>query len=192
MAGNQQQHGDTELADIVRHFPRARVLVVGDVILDRYVTGAVSRLSPEAPIPVLRPDDRRATLGGSANVALNVATLGGHAILVGVIGADQAGADIEQLLAAHTTMESGLVTAAGRPTTAKTRFMAGSHQLLRLDEEVATPLDPAAVAAVLAKIDAALPRVDIVVLSDYAKGVLCDAVLEAALAMAAKIGRAHV
>jgi D-beta-D-heptose 7-phosphate kinase/D-beta-D-heptose 1-phosphate adenosyltransferase len=189
MAGNHQQHGDTELAGIVRHFPRARVLVVGDVILDRYITGAVSRLSPEAPIPVLRPDDRRATLGGSANVALNVATLGGHAILVGVVGADDAGAEIERLLAVSPNMESALAIAAGRPTTSKTRFMAGSHQLLRLDEEVATPLDDITAAAVLAKIEAALPRTDIVVLSDYAKGVLCDAVLEAALAMAARAGR---
>jgi D-beta-D-heptose 7-phosphate kinase/D-beta-D-heptose 1-phosphate adenosyltransferase len=189
MTGNHQQHGDTELADIVRHFPRARVLVVGDVILDRYVTGAVSRLSPEAPIPVLRPDDRRATLGGSANVALNAATLGGHAVLVGVIGEDLAGAEIESLLAVSPNIESSLVVAKGRPTTAKTRFMAGSHQLLRLDEEVATPLDPATAAAVLTKIEAALPHTDIVVLSDYAKGVLCDTVLEATLAMAARAGR---
>jgi D-beta-D-heptose 7-phosphate kinase/D-beta-D-heptose 1-phosphate adenosyltransferase len=189
MTGNQQQHGDTELADIVRHFTQARVLVVGDVILDRYVTGAVSRLSPEAPIPVLRPDNRRATLGGSANVALNVATLGGHAILVGVIGDDESGREIERLLAGSPDMESALVVVKDRPTTAKTRFMAGSHQLLRLDEEVAFPIEGAAAAAVLEKIEAALPRADIVVLSDYAKGVLSDRVLEAILAMAARAGR---
>jgi D-beta-D-heptose 7-phosphate kinase/D-beta-D-heptose 1-phosphate adenosyltransferase len=183
------QHGDTELAAIVRHFPQARVLVVGDVILDRYVAGAVSRLSPEAPIPVLRPANRRATLGGSANVALNVATLGGHAILVGVVGADESGAEIARLLALSPDTESALVVAKDRPTTAKTRFMAGSHQLLRLDEEMAGPLDPETAAAVLAQIEAALLRTDIVVLSDYAKGVLCDGVLEQALAMAAKAGR---
>ena len=180
---------DTELAGIVRHFPNARVLVIGDVILDRYVMGAVSRLSPEAPIPVLRPDARRATLGGAANVALNVATLGGHAILVGVIGDDAAGAEIEALLGASPDTESALVVAKERPTTAKTRFMTGSHQILRLDEETAAGLDSATAATVLARIEAALPRTDIVVLSDYAKGVLCDAVLEGALALAARAGR---
>ena len=189
MTGTRHHHGDTELADIVRHFPQARVLVVGDIILDRYVVGAVSRLSPEAPIPVLRPDNRRATLGGSANVALNVATLGGHAILVGVVGADEAGAEIARLLDLSPDTESALVVVKNRPTTAKTRFMAGSHQLLRLDEEMAGPLDAETAAAVLAQIEAALPRTDIVVLSDYAKGVLCDAVLEQALAMATKAGR---
>ena len=182
-------HPDTELAAIVRHFPNARVLVVGDVILDRYVVGAVSRLSPEAPIPVLRPHARRATLGGSANVALNVATLGGHAILVGVVGDDDAGAEIERLLGESPDTESAMVVAKGRPTTAKTRFMAGSHQLLRLDEETAAPLDATAAAAVLAQVEAALPRSDIVVLSDYAKGVLCDGVLGPVLAMAARAGR---
>ena len=191
MTGNQQ-HGDTELADIVRHFTQARVLVVGDVILDRYVTGAVSRLSPEAPIPVLRPDNRRATLGGSANVALNVATLGGHAILVGVIGDDEPGREIERLLAGSPDTESALVVVKDRPTTAKTRFMAGSHQLLRLDEEVASPIEGATAAAVLEKIEEALPRANIVVLSDYAKGVLSDRVLEAILAMAARAGRTVV
>ena len=180
---------DIELADIVRHFPNARVLVVGDVILDRYVVGAVSRMSPEAPIPVLRPNARRAALGGAANVALNIATLGGHAVLVGVIGDDEAGAATAALLAGADGTDSALVVAPGRPTTAKTRFMAGAHQLLRLDEETSAPLDPVTAAAVLARIEAALPHTDIVVLSDYAKGVLCDAVLPAALALAARAGK---
>ena len=180
---------DIALADIVRHFPNARVLVVGDVILDRYVVGAVSRMSPEAPIAVLRPNARRSTLGGSANVALNVATLGGHAILIGVVGSDDAGAEIEHLLAESPDTESALVVAKGRPTTAKTRFMAGSHQLLRLDEETSAPLDPATADAVMVRIKQALPNADIVVLSDYAKGVLCDQVLEETLALAIRAGK---
>jgi D-beta-D-heptose 7-phosphate kinase/D-beta-D-heptose 1-phosphate adenosyltransferase len=180
---------DIELADIVRHFSRARVLVVGDVILDRYVVGGVSRLSPEAPIPVLRPATRRATLGGAANVALNIATLGGHAILVGVTGDDDAGSAIKTLLAESDGIEAALVVDPGRPTTAKTRFMAGSHQLLRLDEETSGALDAATAAVVLARIEQALPHADIIVLSDYAKGVLCDAVLAGTLALAARFGR---
>src|ERR1700753_1443026 len=86
--GRAAPPSDSELAGIVRNFHAARVLVIGDVILDRYITGAVQRLSPEAPIPVLRPANDRCTLGGAANVALNIATLGGGATLIGVIGND--------------------------------------------------------------------------------------------------------
>jgi D-beta-D-heptose 7-phosphate kinase/D-beta-D-heptose 1-phosphate adenosyltransferase len=180
---------DIELADLVRQFPSARVLVVGDIILDRYVTGAAGRLSPEAPIPVLRPQNRRATLGGAANVALNITTLGGHAILAGVVGDDAAGAEIAGLLGATQGLQPCLVTAPGRPTTAKTRFMAGAHQLLRLDEEVTDKLPEPAAAALLAHVGSALGTCDIVVLSDYAKGVLCDEVLQAIIEQARAAGR---
>src|ERR1700710_3155176 len=120
---------DVELAAIVRNFHAARVLVIGDIILDRYVTGAVHRLSPEAPIPVLRPADQRATLGGAANVALNIATLGGRAILIGVIATDGVGDEVERLVRTTPGIPSALVRIADRPTTSKTRFMTGSHQL---------------------------------------------------------------
>ena len=147
---------DIELAAIVRNFHAARVLVIGDIILDRYVTGSVHRLSPEAPIPVLRPADQRATLGGAANVALNIATLGGQAVLVGVIGDDAAGDEVEQLVNATPGIVSALVRIDRRPTTRKTRFMTGSHQLLRLDEETTAPLDQAGMAAVMAAVEARL------------------------------------
>ncbi|MFL5282418.1 MAG: D-glycero-beta-D-manno-heptose-7-phosphate kinase [Rhodopila sp.] len=173
---------DTELAAIVRNFHSARVLVIGDIILDRYVTGAVHRLSPEAPIPVLRPGNDRSTLGGAANVALNIATLGGRATLVGVIGNDPAGSTVEQLVADTAGITAALVRVAGRPTTSKTRFMTGSHQLLRLDEETTAPLDADGSAAVMEAVARSLDAADVIVLSDYAKGVLCDGVLDAVLA----------
>ena len=157
-------------------------------MLDRYVSGNAQRLSPEAPIPVLRPSGNRATLGGAANVALNVAALGGKAVLVGVIGDDAAGAEMQQLLAETDAIRAELVIAPHRPTTAKTRFMAGAHQLLRLDEETTEPLDRISEEAVLAGFAAALQQADIVVLSDYAKGVLCDPVLRRALDLAASQG----
>jgi D-beta-D-heptose 7-phosphate kinase/D-beta-D-heptose 1-phosphate adenosyltransferase len=180
---------DTELAAIVRGFQSARVLVIGDIILDRYVTGSVQRLSPEAPIPVLRPMEHRATLGGAANVALNIATLGGHAILIGVVGQDNAAADIDSLIAATPRVRSAVVRVANRPTTAKTRFMTGIHQLLRLDEEITEPLDGPAVAAVLQAVEDSLPSIDVIVLSDYAKGVLCDGVLDVVLTLSARAGK---
>jgi D-beta-D-heptose 7-phosphate kinase / D-beta-D-heptose 1-phosphate adenosyltransferase len=179
---------DAELARIVRNFAAARVLVLGDVMLDRYVSGSASRLSPEAPIPVLRPSMRRATLGGAANVALNVATLGGQATLIGVVGDDAEGAELGRLLAC-SRVSPRLAVAAGRPTTAKTRFMVGHHQLLRLDEETTAPIDDRTAALVLRQFAEALPAADVVVLSDYAKGVLSDAVLRGALAEARSAGR---
>jgi D-beta-D-heptose 7-phosphate kinase/D-beta-D-heptose 1-phosphate adenosyltransferase len=180
---------DTELAAIVRAFPAAKVLVLGDVILDRYVSGQASRLSPEAPIPVLRPRSTHATLGGAANVALNVAMLGGQAWLCGVVGDDPAAAELLALLRDQPRIHGSLVPVPRRPTTAKTRFMVGSHQLMRLDEEVTQPIDHAVAVAVLDRFQAALAEAEVVVLSDYAKGVLSDAVLAEALALAKAAGR---
>jgi len=180
---------DRELAGVVRHFSRARILVVGDVILDRYRIGDARRLSPEAPIPVLRPTRQHDTAGGAANVAMNVVTLGGHAILAGVIGDDDAGKAISRLIGGEIEVQAALVVAAGRQTTSKTRFIAGAHQLLRLDEETTAPLDDATAAALLRQVEDALPGVDVVILSDYAKGVLCDGVLDRLLDMIAAHGK---
>jgi D-beta-D-heptose 7-phosphate kinase / D-beta-D-heptose 1-phosphate adenosyltransferase len=180
---------DIELAAIVRSFHTARILVIGDVILDRYVTGSVQRLSPEAPIPVLRPMENHCTLGGAANVALNIATLGGHAMLVGVIGDDTNGDEITRLAADTDGVSASFVRLPGRPTTCKTRFMTGSHQLLRLDEETTAPLDHAGLEAVLRAVEDNLGSADVIVLSDYAKGVLCDGVLNAILSRTIKAGR---
>jgi D-beta-D-heptose 7-phosphate kinase/D-beta-D-heptose 1-phosphate adenosyltransferase len=180
---------DTQLAAVIRAFASAKVLVLGDVILDRYVSGQANRLSPEAPIPVLRPRRSHATLGGAANVALNVVTLGGQAWLCGVVGDDAAAAETRKLLDGQPRIHAMLATAPGRPTTAKTRFMVGPHQLMRLDEETTAPVDDATAALLLERFDAALAEADVVVLSDYAKGVLCDAVLAEALARAKAAGR---
>src|SRR5205085_12290466 len=121
---------DRELADVVRQFDRARVLVVGDIILDRYRIGDARRLSPEAPIPVLRPTRGHDTPGGAANVAMNIVTLGGHVVLAGVIGDDDAGDAVSRMMHEEARVEPALIVAPGRPTTAKTRFIAGAHQLL--------------------------------------------------------------
>jgi D-beta-D-heptose 7-phosphate kinase/D-beta-D-heptose 1-phosphate adenosyltransferase len=176
---------DRDLAAVVRLFSRSRVLVIGDVILDRYRIGDAHRLSPEAPIPVLRPSRRHDTPGGAANVAMNVVTLGGRAILAGVIGDDDGGAAVAGLLRGNERIENALIVAPDRPTTAKTRFIAGAQQLLRLDEETTEALDEATASALLRRVEAALPSSDVVILSDYAKGVLCDAVLGPLLEMIA-------
>jgi D-beta-D-heptose 7-phosphate kinase/D-beta-D-heptose 1-phosphate adenosyltransferase len=180
---------DRELASLVRHFGAVRVLVIGDVILDRYRMGNAHRLSPEAPIPVLRPTSRYDTAGGAANVAMNVISLGGLAVLAGVIGDDGAGAALGRLLAGQPRLELALITAPGRPTTAKTRFIAGAQQLLRVDEETTEAVPEEIARALLGRVDAMLPGVDVVILSDYAKGVLCDGVLDPLLDLIAARGK---
>ncbi len=189
ISGQIQPPTDIELAAIVRNFHAARVLVIGDIILDRYITGQVHRLSPEAPIPVLRPADDRCTLGGAANVALNIATLGGHAVLVGVVGDDGAGNEVVRLVGSTPGIVAAMVRIPGRPTTSKTRFMTGSHQLLRLDEEVTDALDQDGLTAIMAAVESHIDNADAIVLSDYAKGVLCDGVLDAILTRAAASGK---
>jgi D-beta-D-heptose 7-phosphate kinase / D-beta-D-heptose 1-phosphate adenosyltransferase len=180
---------DRDLAGIVRLFGRARILVIGDVILDRYRIGDAQRLSPEAPIPVLRPRRHHDTLGGAANVAMNVVTLGGHAVLAGVIGDDEAGKTVARLVGEKSSIDNALIVAPDRPTTCKTRFIAGAQQLLRLDEETTAALDTATAEALLRRVDTSLPGTDVVILSDYAKGVLCDAVLDRLLTLIAAHGK---
>jgi D-beta-D-heptose 7-phosphate kinase/D-beta-D-heptose 1-phosphate adenosyltransferase len=178
---------------LARHlagFAGCNVLVLGDVMLDRYVHGDVRRISPEAPIPVLRARTRRSVLGGAGNVAENAVALGGRAILVGLVGDDEAAAEIGAMLAGR--IGDSLVVAPSRPTTVKTRFMSGGHQLLRLDEEQTDPASPEAEANLIAAFRAGLVRADIVVLSDYDKGVLTDAVLREVIALARAAGRAVV
>ena len=190
---NDRRHdhlpSDTDLSAVLRRLDSASVLVLGDIILDRYVIGTAGRLSPEAPIPVLRPTRSHSTLGGAANVALNIASLGGRCVLIGVIGNDAAGQETTDLLARTPAIDASLIVLAGRPTTAKTRFMVGSHQLLRLDEETTAPIDTHTAVALLDKVAAVLDQVDVVVLSDYAKGVLCDAVLADVIRLARGRGK---
>ena len=177
------------LARHLSQFASQTLLVLGDVMLDRYVLGAAERMSPEAPIPVLHVRGRRQTLGGAGNVAQNAAALGGRAILVSVVGNDAPAAEITELLARAPGIDNALVAAPARPTTVKTRFMSGGHQLLRVDEEVVDAIDPALEEALLAAYARALSAASVVVISDYAKGVLTDQVLTRAIAMARDAGR---
>src|SRR6516162_119842 len=182
---------DGTIAGLISRFVGRTVLVLGDVMLDRYVSGEVSRISPEAPIPVLRVTAARASLGGAANVAHNVAALGARAILLGVVGSDDAGAEIGRLAAAAGPgIDARLVAAAHRPTTVKTRFTTGgAHQLLRVDDETTAPLDDKTAAELRRRFARALTESDVVVLSDYAKGVLCDRLLEGVVKLSRRARR---
>ena len=157
---------------------RPRVLIVGDMILDRYQHGETRRISPEAPIPVLAATTEELRLGGCGNVAANLAALGAEVVTVAVVGEDEAAASIRDLLATAGCRADALVVDAERPTIRKTRLVAQNQQLLRIDEEKLGALDGAVDAALLARIEAELAGVDVVVISDYGKGVLTPAVLE--------------
>jgi len=159
------------------------VCIVGDAMLDSYLRGDVDRISPEAPVPVVRVRERRQALGGAANVAQNVSALGAGCDLVAVVGDDIAGTTLREMLASGGMQSRSLVTAA-RPTTTKTRVMARAQQLVRFDEEDDADLDADEVSRVLASIEAALPHATALVFEDYNKGVLVPAVIEGAVAMA--------
>ncbi len=162
---------------IARGFGGGRVLVVGDLMLDVYLWGDVARISPEAPVPIVRLVRRSEVAGGAGNVILNLTGLGLEAVAAGFVGDDEAGGRLRRLLAAEGTDLGGLVSWAGRPTITKTRVIGGHQQMLRLDEEAPTPPSEAEVARLR---DAALGLIDdatrAVVLSDYAKGALPEAV----------------
>jgi D-beta-D-heptose 7-phosphate kinase/D-beta-D-heptose 1-phosphate adenosyltransferase len=174
----------TELdVGLIARLAGVRVLVVGDAMLDEYMEGDAERLCPEAPVPVVRVRGAEARPGGAANLARNAAALGAAVDLVAMVGADPAGAELVTLCRQAGIATGGLVRAERRPTTRKQRVLARGQQVLRLDWEETGPPAPADVRALLERL-AAAPRPDVLVLSDYAKGALGPAVLDAALARA--------
>ena len=168
-----------ELREKVGLFERARVLIVGDVMLDRFIYGRIGRLSPEAPVPVLEHDQESQMLGGAGNVAANVRSLGGVPLLVGMLGSDREAEIVRGLCRDLDISSRCLVDSAVRRTSVKTRFIAYRQQLLRFDVETVTDLAPDDREAILAAFNECADQADIVVLSDYGKGVLCRSVVSA-------------
>lgn len=154
----------------------ATVLVVGDAMLDRYVTGSVDRISPEAPVPVVRVEEDRDAAGGAANVAAGVAALGAGCRLISAVGRDRDAERLADLLDRAGVDPDDLVADADRPTTVKTRVLARHQQMLRVDRESADPLDDSMRERLLDRALAGLERADVVALVDYDKGVLADGV----------------
>ncbi len=174
----------SELAALVPKLSKARVLCVGDVMLDRFVYGSVGRISPEAPVPVLRVERDTAMLGGSGNVVRNLTSLGACIHFATVVGDDPAGKEIESLLAAEEGVEAALIWVPDRQTSIKTRFIAGVQHVLRIDREIAAPLPEPERKAILAAARAAMDDCAIMVLSDYGKGGLAGGVAETLIDMA--------
>ena len=172
----------SQVAQALLQIQKAQVLVVGDLILDEYVLGAASRLSPEAPVPVVEVGEIRLVPGGAANVAKNAARLGAQTLLVGVIGADQDGERLQASLQKQSNLTTQLIVDPDRPTTKKTRVVASGHQVVRFDHEVRRGLSAKVAAQVVAQVERHLAEVQrALVLSDYQKGVLCPEVLRPAI-----------
>lgn len=154
-----------------------RLVVVGDVMLDRYLIGETDRLSPEAPVPVVTIRESRLALGGAANVAANITAIGAACSLVGMVGDDTHGATVRAELAAHRLDDSHLLTLAGRPTTTKTRVVARGQQIVRIDEEQDALVEGTDLAQLAARGIAALDGADALVLEDYNKGALAPGLI---------------
>jgi D-beta-D-heptose 7-phosphate kinase/D-beta-D-heptose 1-phosphate adenosyltransferase len=180
---------ETPLREILKACPGKRVLVIGDVMLDEYLWGAVRRISPEAPVPVVELQRRTYLPGGAANTAANVVGLRGEVTLAGVVGADEAGRQLRLALAERGVEGEGLVVDEGRPTTRKTRVIAHSQQVVRVDQELRAGLSAALQSRLVRFFDQRLPCVDACILSDYAKGLVSAELAGHVIASARAAGR---
>lgn len=163
---------NSKLATHIQRFPQAGVLVIGDLILDHYIWGKVSRISPEAPVPVVHVESESLNLGGAANVYNNILALGGKADLCGLIGSDEGGRRLLQQLGTHRGGRGGVIIDADRPTTRKTRVIAHNQQMVRFDVERRTEIKSGLQRRIIRYVESRLREVSCVVVSDYAKGVV--------------------
>jgi D-beta-D-heptose 7-phosphate kinase/D-beta-D-heptose 1-phosphate adenosyltransferase len=178
-----------ELAQTVECFKDVTILCVGDLMLDCFVYGHVDRISPEAPIPVLRIEREVSMLGGAGNVVRNVIGLGANAEFASVVGSDPPGREVTALVGELDRVEPHLLVERQRQTTMKRRFVAGSQQLLRADLETVAAISDATVDDILRIVEAAIPDCGALVLSDYAKGVLTTRCIQAIISAARRAGK---
>ncbi len=180
---------DAALSDAVRRLGRTSVTVIGDVMLDRYVYGVVDRVSPEAPIPILRVERETAIPGGAGNVVRNLTAFGAAVAFVSVVGDDQAGSDLTGLVGGQPGIEPWMLIEGARTTTVKTRFVSQGQQLLRADREQAEPIGAKLAERLLRIAGDTLAATSVTVLSDYAKGVLAGDIPAQLIALARQAGR---
>ncbi|MEE3624788.1 D-glycero-beta-D-manno-heptose-7-phosphate kinase [Nitrospirillum sp. BR 11752] len=177
------------LSSTVEALAGGRVMVIGDVMLDRFVRGKVGRISPEAPVPVLRNAQEDVMLGGAGNVVRNITALGGQVVFGGVLGGDAAGVRVSQLVAADDQVTSILQVDNQRRTSEKTRFVADGHHLLRSDWDSELAVAADVHAALVTAVAAHVADVDVVILSDYGKGVFTPSVLRQLIELARGAGK---
>jgi D-beta-D-heptose 7-phosphate kinase/D-beta-D-heptose 1-phosphate adenosyltransferase len=182
--------GDSKrLAKIIDFFPKTRILVVGDVMMDHYVWGNVSRISPEAPVPVVNVTRETVLLGAAANVVNNIRALGGEVGICGVIGHDEAGKQLQHLLHAQEIPTDGLIVEPGRSTTIKTRVIAHHQQVVRVDRETREGISRETHRRIFGHVEERAGNgLDAIVISDYCKGVVTKELVRDIVRLARKRG----
>ncbi len=177
-----------DISTIFSKFESLRILVIGDVMIDAYVEGSVTRVSPEAPVPIVNLKNRTRRLGGAANVALNLAALGATPVLTSVIGNDEGGTELLSLMEDAKMTTSGMEQSSDRKTTVKTRVIGNQQQLLRIDDEIIAALTKAEENQVIANVAKHLNDIDAIIFEDYNKGVLTSRVIHEVIKMAREKG----
>lgn len=162
----------TQIRAAIEALKGHKVMIVGDLMLDHYMIGEVERISPEAPVPVVRVERESSLLGGAGNVARNIASLGGKALLVAAVGTDEDGGRLEKLCR-DAKLKTKLIRDPARPTTKKTRIIAANQQVVRVDQELAVPLQQAESDELFAYLQETIGEYPVVILSDYGKGFIC-------------------
>jgi rfaE bifunctional protein kinase chain/domain len=175
-----------DIKKIFDSFNELNVLIIGDVMLDSYIWGAVERISPEAPVPIVNVKKKDFRLGGAANVALNVSSLGAKPILVALIGDDDDGKKLIQRLEEGRISKEGIVVSPHRPTTVKTRIIASHQHVVRVDEESDKVVNAKEESDIMLRIEKLLPSCHVVIFEDYDKGVLNASIIEKTVALAQK------
>lgn len=173
-----------KLIKLIPKFKQQNILVIGDMMVDKFVWGKVSRISPEAPVPVVDVTRETQALGGAGNVAVNLSSLGAKVFITGVVGNDIVGEQLKDDLRARHIFTEKLVVDDARPTSIKTRIIAQHQQVVRVDREVRGNFAPSVVRHLIAMIEETIPQVQAVIISDYGKGVVNPAVLSRAIALA--------
>jgi rfaE bifunctional protein kinase chain/domain len=181
------QLNQTKIEALSNAFCNVRIAVVGDLMLDRYTFGSVSRISPEAPVPVLEIDNEQARLGGAANVGHNILGLGATPLMLGVVGDDTSGLILKGIFTDLGFPLDGIITDATRPTTVKTRVIAGSQQMLRLDHEVKRDISRETEDRLIGTLESHIGNIDGIILEDYNKGVVTRSVIHRVI----ELGKKH-
>lgn len=177
------------LASCIDRFPRTRILVVGDVMLDHYMWGSVTRISPEAPVPVVNVTKETMLLGGAANVVNNIRSLGGDVSVCGAVGGDEAGRQLIRMLQDRGIRTDGIIVEPGRRTTIKTRVIAHNQQVVRFDRETNDGIERDAHRSLFAAINERVREgLDAIILSDYCKGVVTRALVRDIVRLAGRHG----
>ena len=171
--------------EIVEQFKQKRILVIGDVMIDSYLRGNVNRVSPEAPVPIVSLQKEEDRLGGAANVAINLVSMGASAIICSVIGNDKSGDKMLELLEENTISAEGLIFSSSRQTTVKTRIIGNNQHLLRVDSEQTNDINSSEEDELIAKVHSILEsKIDAIIFEDYNKGVLTENVIEKIITLA--------